>query len=634
MKANILLFILSCFFSLNFSFAEIPFDNSLTSVQQDSVKMVEDTLSVKKTVVKKIVKFDSLSDSNWNTSPKISKSKINRYLFEDIGDVICTMPGVFVFDLGSSGQSLFFTRHGATTNQSIAFFDGRPLYDPLSGESDLNLIPVGFIKEAKIEQNFSDISFNNRSEILSLKSEQYEGEAPYSQIYHHKAGLGYSDVDFVFGQRIAQKMNILLGGDIKTFDGEDYAYSYKHQNLRGKLEYNYSNGWSFVYSLMNNRIERDNPGPWLGDQSYSAPNARLKIKRDDHTINILGNLLHSNWQNFRANIYYSSLSSKLVDTSIDLKKLNESRYAGFNFQMKQKMLGQLFIIGGQFEHDWIDRDDFGSKKLSFGSINFQNEWDRKEKFGLKGRASLNFHELFGSGFSGGLNSYLNISQNLKWILSAWQTLRYPSFIEYFTELPEVNRTDLNNEIIYKIETGFETNISTNFQVKTCFFSKNIRQLIRFQEIDSTSGYFQNVGDIQFYGLDFSLDWKPGSKFQINTMASLLDNQNLYDFPNLQLSGNMQYNNRFFKDYLDTIIRLEGRYIGDRNSIVLNPYSYSSSYEKLPPVFILNGTAIFGFGNLNIYLMYENILNEDYQIIYGYPTRDRTFHYGVRWEFWD
>jgi len=627
-------FILSFFFSLNFLFAASPFKKNFFQNQQDSIKINEDTLAIKKPPIIKYVKFDSLSDCNRNISPKISKSKMNKYLYEDIGDIIAALPGVFIYDLGSAGQSLFSTINGATKQQTTVFFDGRPLYDPQTGETDLNMAPVGFIKEAKFEQNFSEFNFANSDEILSLTSEQYEGNVPYSQIYHHKADLGYSDVDFIYGQRISQKMNILLGGHIKSFDGKDNAYSYEHQNLRGKLEYNYSNGWSFIYSMMNNRMERDNPGRWLGDNSYSTPNGRQKIFRDDFTLNILGNLLHKSWQNFRANIYYSSLNSKLIDSSIDLKRLNESRYGGFNFQMKQKMLGQLLTFGGNFEHSWISSGDVGKKKSSFGSVVIQDEWNRKDKFGLIGRAGLQFHEFFGSDFSGGLGSYLKISNNLRWILSARQTLRYPTFIEYYTELSENSGSNLKNEIIHKIETGFETNISTNFQMKTFFFLKNIQQLIRFQKIESTSGFFDNVGDIQFSGLDFSLDWRIGSKFQVNTFASLINNQDLYDFPNIQVTGNLQYSDRFFNDFLDAFFRLEGKYIGDRNSILLNPYSFSSASEKLLPVFVLNTTAIFDFGNLNFYLLFENMLNEDYQIIYGYPARNRTFHYGVRWEFWD
>ena len=101
-----------------------------------------------------------------------------------------------------------------------------------------------------------------------------------------------------------------------------------------------------------------------------------------------------------------------------------------------------------------------------------------------------------------------------------------------------------------------------------------------------------------------------------------------------MSGNIQYNNSFFENSLETMIHLESKYIGERKSIVLNPYQYSTSYAKLSPTFVLNATAIFGFGKLKIFLMFENILNEKYQLIFGFPMRERTFHYGVRWEFWN
>jgi outer membrane cobalamin receptor len=634
MNIRFFIFLSFILFSFTDSYASIHLDENFILNPQDSTKINEDTLVVKKPSIIKFVKFDSITGSNWDTPWKISKSKMNLYLFEDIGDVISVLPGAFIFDLGSAGQSLFFTRHGASSTQTTVMFDGRPLYDPVSGSSDLNLLPVGFIKEVKTEQHLSDLNFINNGELLSVKSETYDGELPYSQIYHHKAGLGYSDVDFILGQRISQKMNILLGGNIKSSVGKNNAYSYEHQNLRGKLEYNYSNGWRFVYSMMNNRMERDNPGPLFDTGNYGTPEAHQKIVRDDHTLNVFGNLLHSNWQNFRANIYYSSMNTKLTDNSLDLKKSNESRYAGINFQMKQKMLNQLITIGGKFEHDWIESADLGKNKFSFGSVMFQDDWEWKKKFGLRGLTNLNFHELFGTDFSGGISSYLKMSENLEWIISAQQNIRYPTFIENYIASSEYGASDLKNEIIHKIATGVESRIWKNLQMRAFLFSKNIQRLIQFQENNSVSATFQNVGDRQFYGMDFSLDWRLGSKFQINTIASMLDNKKLYDFPNIQLFGNMQYKNRFFKEYLNTIIKLEGRYIGDRNSSVSNAYSFSSSYEKLSPAFIINATAIFGFGNLNMYLMFENILNEDYQIIYGYPCRDRTFHYGVRWEFWD
>ena len=152
--------------------------------------------------------------------------------------------------------------------------------------------------------------------------------------------------------------------------------------------------------------------------------------------------------------------------------------------------------------------------------------------------------------------------------------------------------------------------------------------------DNAATTFQNSGNLQFYGFDFQFDWKPNSKINFNSILSTIDNRNLYNYPNLQLSGKAQYRDTFFENYLNTLIQIEGKYIGERTSAFSAAYQYTNSYTNLPPAFILNATAIFGFGKLDLLLMFENILNEPYQIIYGYPMRERTFRYGVRWEFWD
>ena len=604
------------------------------STQASSVNK-QDSLTIKQAPIpKKITAFDSVMSNAWDSPCKISKSTMNQYLYEDVGDIISSIPGIFLFDLGSAGQSLMFTRHGAATNQAIVYFDGRRLYDPVTGESDLNLLPVGFINEIKMEQKLSNTCSPNGGEILSVKSEKYVDEVPYSQIYHHKAGLGFSDVDFIFGQRIARKMNILVGGDIKSFDGKNNAYVYEHQNFRGKLEYNYSPGWRFEYSILNNNFNRYIPGPLLASGNYSTPNAKFKTKRYDHTLNAYGNLFNSDWQNFCANIYYSDLFSKLTDTGYNLKKENHSRYAGLNFQFIQKFWGQLFAIGGDFEHDRINAADVVKHHLSFGSVFIQDDWEWKEKFGLRLMTNFKVHELYSTNFTGGFSSYYKISNDLKLNLTAKQSLRYPSFLELYADTNFNGNPNLENEIHQKIMAGVENNLLSNLQLKTYVYQKNIRQLIQYQAIDTTVATFQNGGNFQFYGFDFQLDWQPGSKFQLNTILSAIDNKNLYDFPNLQMSGNIQYNNSFFENSLETMIHLESKYIGERKSIVLNPYQYSTSYAKLSPTFVLNATAIFGFGKLKIFLMFENILNEKYQLIFGFPMRERTFHYGVRWEFWN
>ncbi len=101
-----------------------------------------------------------------------------------------------------------------------------------------------------------------------------------------------------------------------------------------------------------------------------------------------------------------------------------------------------------------------------------------------------------------------------------------------------------------------------------------------------------------------------------------------------LTGYLQYIGSFFQDDLRPTIRLEGRYLGERKSMIFHPYFYETYRQNLSPVFILNAHAILDFGNLKIYFTLENILDNEYQLIYGFPMNERSLHYGLRWEFWD
>jgi outer membrane cobalamin receptor len=222
----------------------------------------------------------------------------------------------------------------------------------------------------------------------------------------------------------------------------------------------------------------------------------------------------------------------------------------------------------------------------------------------------------------------------KWILSARQSIRHPSFYELFSQSNLNRPSPLKNEKLQQLETGIETAIHSILQLKAYFYVKNIQQLITNQLNDSIGAFFNKDIAVHTYGSEFLVNWQLREKWDINAAVSFIENQNLYNYPKLSVAGKIQYQNRFFKDYLNTTVRIEGEYIGESNGSFVDPYSYSSAFKTLNPAFILNATAIFGFGNLNFYFMLENILNEDYQIVYGYPMNARMFRYGVRWEFWD
>ena len=64
------------------------------------------------------------------------------------------------------------------------------------------------------------------------------------------------------------------------------------------------------------------------------------------------------------------------------------------------------------------------------------------------------------------------------------------------------------------------------------------------------------------------------------------------------------------------------------------YKFYPTYKKLPKAWIIGTIGFFEFRALKFFIGFENILNHEYQLVYGYPMNGRTFHYGLRWEFWE
>jgi outer membrane cobalamin receptor len=633
-KFNIILYILLFLSirpasSLAFIIHEVTFQDT---TKQDTVFVKPDTNLVK--VPQKIVSEDTTFLQYMKSPWQMPKSTMNQYFYEDLGDLLNYFPGIYLLDFGSSGQRLGLSRHGANDKQTTLFFDGRPFYDPIYGGLDLNLIPVGFTKTITVEQGLSSSFVTSNPEMISLKSDNYDEDIPYSQVSYHKAPYGFSDIDIVFGQRISKKTNLLLGGTIKSYDGKTDSYSFEQQNFRGKVDYDLAPSWQFNYSWISNKINRHVPNPVWADASYQLTDATEKVSRFDQTLNIKGKFFKSDFQNFKANLFYSSLSTKLRDKNFDFRLTNPSRYAGFNFQIQNQFIGQRITSGADFIHEWTDADEVGKNKHTFGSFFIQDDWEWKERFGIRILGNYQFHNAHGSQFSGGLSSFFSLAKNVKITAAAKQSVCYPTFFELNANTNFIGNPGLKPESHQKIELGIEWQIEPKFSLKTSLYHKNIRNALHFNPLDSLKATFLNQNELQYSGFDFQLRWKFLTRFQLKALFSTIDNSSLYDQPEIMLTGYLQYAGNFFQGDMRPTIRLEGRYFGERKCNLVHPYFYEPYQENLSPVFILNAHAIFDFGNLKIFIILENILDKKYELIYGYPMNERTLHYGLRWEFWN
>ncbi len=580
--------------------------------------------------------LDSLSGPRSIPIWQMSQSVMKEYFYEDLGDILNYFPGIYVRDRGSAGQQLLATRHGANEKQTRLLFQGNPLYHPIFGGIDLNLIPTGLIDHIVVASDGGQNWHQAGSEIIKLQPVSYHEDLSYSQVGYHKAPYGFSDVDVIFASRASRKLIVILGGIIKSYDGQSDAYRFEQQNFRGKISYQLFHRWKLDYYLISNKLNRNWPNPSFAsnDRNYPLISTNEKISRVDHGLKIAGQLFRASEQNFDANVFYSSDQQRWQDKNLNFDFLDLGRYAGGNIGVQHHFGRHLARAGAELIHEWAEADQVADQRQTAGSIFIQDNWQLLKSVELNLLGIYHLHEKYGNRIRGSISANYCLSSQARLAIAARQSLRYPVFFETSAKTNFIGNPALRPELFQTIELGAEWQKPGRVIFRGAAYYKYADQVIDLVPIDSLRATFVNHGTAHFWGADIHTIWLPWPKWQWSGLFTYLNGAGSSGMPKMWLITHWQYSDSFFQGDLKPSFRLEVRYLGSRNSSVVHPYVYRIDRNALKPVLLLNAQVLLNFGNLKVFFLLENILDEKYQITYGNNMNRRTLHYGLRWEFWD
>jgi len=93
---------------------------------------------------------DSIQDSAFKIT--LSSEQIKNGSARTLGEMLVQIPGIEILEDGAgSGQKRVSIR-GSNPNQVLVLLDGIPLNDPITGEADLNLVPLSIIEDVIIQK--------------------------------------------------------------------------------------------------------------------------------------------------------------------------------------------------------------------------------------------------------------------------------------------------------------------------------------------------------------------------------------------------------------------------------------------------------------------------------------------------
>jgi vitamin B12 transporter len=245
---------------------------------------------------------------------------------------------------------------------------------------------------------------------------------------------------------------------------------------------------------------------------------------------------------------------------------------------------------------------------------------------------LNMHNVYGNQFvyDGNLAfALLNSKETSVKLLTSYSTAFIaPSLYQLYDGYS--GNIDLNPETNQTFEVGFDATFKEEIQFDVVYFNRKEVDAIIYN--NTTYSYGNSSSDVS--GLELNVRVAATSFLSINSSYTYIDSNNLEDF-NDYIPANKFVTGIDITPFENTFLNFTYRNVGERtifdrygsfgtagDDVILEEYQvldFMANYK------VLEDTVTF-------FIAATNLLNEDYDDIFGYETRGRNYKVGVRLQF--
>jgi len=565
------------------------------------------------------------------------------------------------------------------------FLEGYPLSDPFTGACDLNALPLEWVTKIEVGRGgvvhpaggFSPLGalsiltwihparrpLGRRQAGQGLPPPKAgpgqglhgrEGQA-YSRVTYKTGSHGLSDVAALFSRPFSSRLMSLFGGDIQGYNGRFLNSRYDAQRLWAWVDYALSPRWHVTYRWLYYRVEAGFPGavsPLTGVSENSQ--THRKVRRHDHIL----------WLTWRESTHLTG-QGLLYHRSRLIEWTDKPR--GVHVRRPVRTLGLVWIQKGRYgKHEgylsvraqWLTARLFRGESIGETSLwlTASDRWQPFPSLSLQGSASWGYWGKRGSGMAGSLGILYRthggvdfIAQLAKGSVPPPRSIFYADPSPYYPPLrpdetlPRYRNLTLQTDVrlspeeAVSLEFGLRRSRLPN-KFSLLAFGYQISNGLQYQ-LDSTSVRPTNSARWRVWGIEASLDRRFGPYFRTRAIYTLqmspsADGTSLPEAPRHQFRAWIAYGNRFFQEELGVTLQGSLEYKGPRWGVRWNGDRQQTTLVDLPDVLLLHAKLLLDFGEAIVFFEVENILNQSYEIVPGYPMPGKTIRYGIRWEFWD
>lgn len=587
------------------------------------------------------------------------------------GPVLQYVPGIFLRELGESGQPSQFHLDGIDGRGIAVTLDGRRLNDPWTGTYDLNLLPLEYIEQFELETGSRSGFYGNNATgaAINAVTRQYNSNSPITKIRYMQGPFEQILTDGLYTQNVARGVNVMLGFQRTASDGR-YANSENDGwNVRTRVRYNYSDRWNFwISDLYARSVTGINGGldasrsPSLFDEVTAVvrtEDASHTTSRRDVTMGGIAKLFADTTATTRAWLYYSTIDREYTegDEAPDSVRIVDNMLLSFwGAQLEQQIdLGLAkFTFGGEYEHRSLEKNLLiPSATDEYAALKAQVSLSPLSSFTLSAFAREEFLREQNA-ISFGASASLSLSDWLSFSAGYSSVNRFATMQEYYWQTPahthnggfahDHDTEQAGMELHRQTELGvqFHADPVANFSLSG--FQRTIEDAIVFQPLAST-GTFPTatvavLHESEIRGIHAALRlryWNIEGRAAVTLLDHRQDQVEVRPVPSMTIHAEVSYRDLFFDGALEAKLGVRVKSLSSNDGLQFIPQQLlftQQSVVRLAGWTALDLYTVFKLGDAFLTIAWENPLGVHYIITPVYPMPGSNFKFGINWVFLD
>ena len=609
---------------------------------------------------------EPLSKSSASVTVVTKKELEDRHALT-VFDVLRGVPGLDITQQGDLGKLATIRIRGASSNQVLVMIDGVQVNDPSIGTFDFADLNIDNIERIEIIRGAQSTLYGSDSMAgtINIITKKGDGKPSFNisnlagsfetfkenfgmdgafKKFNYALTFSRTDSDGMFRNDGYRNTTVSAQMGFKLFKDAEIRLITRYTEARKEL----SRKPGFDPATFQPITERDNNSTQRNENSFSSLNFEQKITDWwDHTARIsfvyTDLVFRDPLDNDEASTFPAPPGKKFA-SPISSETYNRIMTGELQHNFRYKDIDVL-TVGYEFEErkgrsfDGIaDTRIFQGTMINNGYF-IQNRLNLFERLLLVAGLRVDDNSVFGKVTTPRISGAFFIKETGTKIKSSWsKAFRAPNFSElYFKDPFFVGNPDLDPERSRSFEVGFEQDILENFfHAGMTFFHDTYKDLILFVPAASFTepGTLENVSRARTQGVEIDATLTPGYGFTVKGSYTYLDAKNfvtrqrLPRRPRSKWAGNINYD---YNGKLNLNLNITGD--GRQPDNMTNGRTIRESYTRVD----LAGTyeILKDYGilkSLKLTGRVENLFNEHYEEILGFPAPGINFLAGVQISF--